>query len=97
MQEQNKLLQTSGACACLFKFVRKGVALFSPCSVSLSTPQVANCSDLLSCPHRVEAQASLGEGGPEGLVCQVELDAAEPEARMERVPASTLGYVHSAC
>jgi len=42
--------------------------------------------------HRVEAQASLGEGGPEGLACQVELDAAGPEERMESVPVSTLGY-----
>lgn len=37
----------------------------------------------LSCFHRVEGQASLGGGGPGGLVCQVELGAAGPEARME--------------
>lgn len=50
---------------------------------------------LMSCLHRVEAQASLGGGGPEGLVCPVELDVAGPEAKMEWVPASTLGYVLS--
>lgn len=49
----------------------------------------------LSCLRRVEVQASLGGGGPEGLVCQVELDAAGPEARTERVPASIPGYVLS--
>lgn len=37
----------------------------------------------LSCLHRVEAQASLGGGGPEVLVSQEEPDAEEPEARME--------------
>lgn len=35
----------------------------------------------LSCPHRVEAQASLAGGGPEGLVSLEEQDVEEPEAR----------------
>lgn len=49
----------------------------------------------LCCFYRVEAQAFLGGEGPEVLVCQVELDVAEPEARMEQVLASILGYVLS--
>lgn len=43
--------------------------------------------------HRVVAQASLEGEGHEGLVCQVELGVVGPEARMEQVPASVLGYV----
>lgn len=50
-------------------------------------------SGFLSCLYRVEVQASPGGGGPEELVCQVELDVAGQEARMEQAPASTLGYV----
>lgn len=44
---------------------------------------------------RVEAQASLGEGGPEGQDCQDELGVAGPEARTVQMPASILGYVLS--
>lgn len=37
----------------------------------------------LSFFHRVEGQAFPGGGGPEGLVCQVELGAAGPGGRTE--------------
>lgn len=44
--------------------------------------------------YRVEDQASLVRGGPEGLAYQEEQDVAGPEERMEWVQASTLGYIN---
>lgn len=52
-------------------------------------------SCFFSCFYRVEAQAFLGGGDPEGRDCQAELGVAGPEARMVQMPASVLGYVLS--
>lgn len=73
-----------------------GMALFSLQCISKRLELDYTFFSSLFYLHRVEAQASLEGGGPEGPDCQVELDVAEPEARMERVPASILGCVPSA-
>lgn len=70
--------------------VREYVCVFSLC-VCVSLEGALRCVCVFLSVCRVEGQASLGGGDPEGRGCRAEEGGAEPGGRTAPVPQSTQG------